>query len=397
MSRGQRARLLVSYTLLLLIDQAFLYAYSVAVFRILGSGLTASMYVSIGYIPRVILLIPGGILSDRIGCGKAFVFSNALRVVCYVIGCVVIGYSQDPLLILLLLSIALGVVDALFLPSSQALPRLIADRLEVAALQGRFSAAQKIAMVTSIVFGTMLSDRLDSVFCIALIAFASLASSLFVPAGLVSYGVPKDSNTRGCPSRAFNVSMRREEALNLVLIFFAELLSASITGYGLISLIGSRGDGEWALGIIQGMASIGGVLGAFLAAWILGRASGNMANVVVRASTSSLLILGLSSACMLALSKIAGLSAANFVFGVATGLLSTMLVTRFVTAVDSGHVGAAMSTMSLVAFGAAPIAVFLSGALEEYVSIGAVFAAVFLGAILMAGLLMREHAFIMAR
>ena len=118
-------RLLGGATLSALGDQVWYVALSYAAVRA-GSPAAAGVVLSVSAIPRLLLVLFGGVIVDRFDARKLMIGSDSLRaVVC--LGAALVATATSPGLGLLAgVAVVFGVVDALFMPASVALrPRLL--------------------------------------------------------------------------------------------------------------------------------------------------------------------------------------------------------------------------------------------------------------------------------
>ncbi|KXK61569.1 hypothetical protein AWW66_12955 [Micromonospora rosaria] len=107
-------------------------------------GLLAGLVLTATNLPRVLLVLVGGSVADRVGPGRVLVGTGVAMVV--VTGALAVGASRvgDPAVLLLAAGFAIGVVDAFHLPASGTVPRLL---VPPAALVPAMSARQVVGQV----------------------------------------------------------------------------------------------------------------------------------------------------------------------------------------------------------------------------------------------------------
>lgn len=105
-------------------DQVYYVALSWVAVRIASPG-TAGMLLAVSAVPRLLLMLSGGVLVDRTEPRRLMMVSDLARaVVCLAAAAVALRQASIPLLVVV--ALAFGVADAVFLPAAGALqPRLL--------------------------------------------------------------------------------------------------------------------------------------------------------------------------------------------------------------------------------------------------------------------------------
>jgi MFS family permease len=107
------------------------------------SGLLAGLVLTAVNLPRALLLLVGGAVSDRVGAWKVMIAGDGIMVV--VTGALAAGVWAvgHPAWLLLASAFAIGLVDAFYLPPSGSMPRrLVPSRVLSRAMSARQLAAQ---------------------------------------------------------------------------------------------------------------------------------------------------------------------------------------------------------------------------------------------------------------
>ncbi|MER5456138.1 MFS transporter [Micromonospora sp. NPDC002389] len=107
-------------------------------------------------LPRALLLLVGGAVADRVGAWRVMVASDAVMVAVTVALAAAAWSSTDPRLPLLLAAVAIGVVDAFYLPSTGSMPR----RLVPPAALARAMSARQLAGQLALLAGPSLGGLL---------------------------------------------------------------------------------------------------------------------------------------------------------------------------------------------------------------------------------------------
>ena len=109
-------------------------------------GAFAGLVLTAINLPRVLLLLAGGALADRVGAWRVMIVADtAMAALMLVLAGAALTWGEQPWL-LLGAALAVGIVDAFYLPSSGALPRLLVSGPGLArALSARQLAGQVVA------------------------------------------------------------------------------------------------------------------------------------------------------------------------------------------------------------------------------------------------------------
>lgn len=142
-----RNAFLTSYGLGVVADQVFYVALSWYAFAATGSDIATGAVVSLGALPRALLLLPGGIVADRFGHRIVSVVSGFMRAALLAIVVAFCGMSAPSVTLLPAAAIAFGVIEAFYLPSTQSIVAEVAEPEELERTQGLFSAVQKVGIV----------------------------------------------------------------------------------------------------------------------------------------------------------------------------------------------------------------------------------------------------------
>ncbi|MFV2100991.1 MFS transporter [Micromonospora sp. LOL_024] len=106
-------------------------------------GSFAALVLTAITLPRVLLLLVGGAVADRVGAWPVMVGSDAAMILVMVALAGAVWSSSDPRLPLLLTAMAIGIVDAFYLPSTGSVPRLLVSPVALArAMSARHLAGQ---------------------------------------------------------------------------------------------------------------------------------------------------------------------------------------------------------------------------------------------------------------
>ena len=141
-------KLLIGGTISLLGDQFYLVALPWLVLQQTGSAATMGAILMAGAIPRAVLMLMGGALTDRISPRKIMMGTALARTICVTVIGMLIWTELLQTWQLYALAVAFGIADAFAAPAAQAfLPSLLKREQMVTAL----SVSQSTAQLTTIV------------------------------------------------------------------------------------------------------------------------------------------------------------------------------------------------------------------------------------------------------
>ncbi|WP_345894403.1 MFS transporter [Olsenella uli] len=355
---GPRGAFLVSYGMGVVADQVFYVALSWYALVATDSDIATGAIVSLGALPRALLLLPGGMLADRLGHRVSSVISGLVRAAVLAVAAALCGASGPSVAALSAMAVAFGAIEALYLPGTQSIVADVAAPDELERTQGLFSAVQKAGTVLAPALAGWAVRVLEPrtlLWCVCLIA---LASSLTLAVG------PRREEAVGGPvpqvsTRAALGGILRDPVIArcLALILVAEFAAAGITGTGYALLSAQKG---W------DAAQMGSVLSLYGA----GAAVSALAVAAARPRRTSAWIGSSTAVCgvAFAVSGVFGLPAARFaalVAGLGVGVSSTLLLTTYLSRIRDGLVATALSVMSLAAFGTTSLSYVLFGAVSS--------------------------------
>ncbi|MEV6815969.1 MFS transporter [Micromonospora sp. NPDC051296] len=145
-------------------------------------GRFAALVLTAINLPRVLLLLVGGAVADRVGAWRVMIISVAAMVVVTVALAVAASSAADPRLPLLLTALAIGIVDAFYLPSAGSMPR----RLVPPAALARAMSARQVAGQLAVFAGPPLGSLVLAAAGLAGVALANAAGFLVVLSILVA-------------------------------------------------------------------------------------------------------------------------------------------------------------------------------------------------------------------
>lgn len=364
-------------------DQFHIVALAWLVLDLTQSGLAlGTVLIAIG-VPRAILILPFGVLADRLPARTMMVGAHLARgvLVGAMAALVVTGTASIPLLALL--GILFGIADAAFVPAQQAfLPRTLeSDQLPSgnALLQGTMQLtgiiAPPLAGAAIAVVGTGTAFVVDSLSFFAAAAIVLMISARGVPAmrrsapaAAASDDAPTEpidlTGTPAAPATSFVAQLR--EGIGYVLADPALRLTLLISLVMNFALGGPSAVGmPWLAEIRFDAGPVG--LGSLTAGFAIGALAGTVlaGNVTHGAQGRRLLgTLGVSGVAMLVVAfapSIWVVFAALGVMGLSIGYTNIVALSWLQRRVDPGMVGHVMAIVMLMGFGITPLSYALAG------------------------------------
>ena len=366
----QYLRFLGGATMSALGDQVWYVTLSYVAVRTVSPA-AAGMVLSISSVPRLLLVLFGGVIVDRFDARKLMVGSDAFcAAVC--LGFAAFAASVSPGLgLLAAIAVVFGVVDAVFLPASAALrPRLLEPH-QYSGAAALYTLTGRLALTVGAPLGGMVA------------ASAGLAAALVVDAAtfLVSMAAllsvrprPRAADTVESAKEPFFQSfvaglayLRRHAVLGPLMVWLT-LTSIGFVGplnVGAALLATRRGWGGTGIGLLLTGFGVGAALGAVL----MTRVRGGLGTWLAVAGA----LQGAAGASMALVPTLWLAVAATGVMGVlssAIGIPATVLTQAETDDAFRGRVG---SVNTLISLGIVPLTMGLMGAVVGAVGLRAAF------------------------
>lgn len=363
-------------------DQFHFVALAWLVLQLTGSGLALGTVLTAAAIPRVILMLLGGAIADRIE-PKALIFrSNALRALVVGIVAALIISGRVELWQLVVMAVIFGAVDAFFYPAvSTFLPLLVpSDRLTAA--NGLFQATSQLigligpaaAGITVALIGTSLAFVLDAAsFAVAAIAITLVHGGLRAattrttfdaePAAADAAADPPEPQPSIWRSIREGASYTFRDPALRTLIILAAAINFAFTGpiaVGLPWLAANRFDaGSIGFGIMISGFGAGALIGAVLAGSVKPvRHRGAMLLGLAALLGVGLGLIGIAPDVLI----VTGLM---FVMGLGVGFINVNVITWIQQRTETAILGRVMSLLMLGSQGVGPVSLVVTGVLID--------------------------------
>ncbi len=139
-------RWLAAYGASLVGDQLWFMALSWQAVEASGAA-AAGLVVTLGTVPRAILMLPGGSIADRFGARRVVIASDLVRCLVMVAAAATVALAAPGIALLAVVALLFGAVDALFMPAVGAMPATLTTPDQYARVQGLRSLANRCAAV----------------------------------------------------------------------------------------------------------------------------------------------------------------------------------------------------------------------------------------------------------
>lgn len=373
-------------------DQFYMIALPWLTLQLTGSGLALATVAALGGIPRAILMLVGGVFTDRYSPRTVMLVSNVLRILLTAFVTVTVLTHTIQLWMLLITSFLFGVVDAFFFPAQSAiLPQIVAkDQLEsgnaltqitgmLAMFIGPALAGLMIATLSGVANldalkasgGAAATEGVGMALAFDTLTFIAAAAALWLMKGGRTVLLPKDRQGKGIRGMLSSISEGIHIVWNHFLMRNLIIVSTAINflftgpmGVGLPVLVNKQyGEGADALGYILSAYGMGALVGALLAGALpTPRHIGIAAMLLIAFAGATLGLFGVVST-VLAASLIA------ILMGLTIGYVNVMTFSGIQKLVAPEAMGRVMSFMMLASFGLGPISNMVAGFLvDNYLS-----------------------------
>ena len=344
-------------------DQFYLVGLPWLTLRMGGDGLTLGAVLMTAAVPRALLMLLGGAVSDRLSPRQVMLASNGLRAIAVGLLTWLVAAGSIEFAHLYLLAALFGTVDAFYHPSLMAIvPSLVAkDRLEPA--NALVQGSEQLAMLVGPALAGVLiaAAGLTPAFGLDALTFLFTVTTLLAMRVPARTGEREHANVleqiRSGLGYAFRAPVMR------VMLIAVALLNLAITGpasVGLPLLAEQRFGGPASFGVM--MSAFGGstLVGALLAGSLLRRLPlGRLMTLAPLLFAGALAAVGFATTLPVTLAALA-------VMGLGAGALNVRAVAWLQGETDPAFRGRVMSLVMFASVGLAPLSLVAAGALAAY-------------------------------
>jgi MFS family permease len=355
------------------------------VLKLTGSGFTLGAVMMTAGIPRALLMLVGGIISDRLSPRSTLLLSNLARAV--IVSCMAALVWTDSMRMewLLLLVFLFGMADAFFYPAYMAIVPSVVEAEKIAPANSLMqSSAQLMVLVGPALAGVVIATSGVAQ------AFGVDSLSFIVAAVMLSlvHVERSSAHSAGAPRAGILDSMREglrytwDDGFIRGIVLITAVTNLAFTGpfaVGTALIANDKFHSAASLGIMLSASGAGALLGALAAGvWRPARRRGVF--ILMFPVTIAVGLVGMAMAPNLATAA-AVRAAINFTTGFMNVFITTLLQQRIAPNVR----GRVMSVVMLSMFGLLPFSFLLAGTVSQFGAAFLFFAAagfVFAGALL---------------
>jgi MFS family permease len=324
----------------------------------LGSPALAGLVLACAAVPRAVLLLFGGAVTDRVDARRLMLATDVSRIVVLVAALATIAARGLSAPVLIAIGVLFGIADAFYNPASGSFPRQLVAAEDLPRLSGIRQLLGRFATIGGGPIGLALVawKGFNAALVADAVSFAVIAAALVVVrprwARERSIGRSVLHDVRGGLSYVFRTPHVRDlvVALSGLNVFGGPVLSIGIA----LRTTQQHWDPRW-LGIMTGCIGAGAVLGTLGA--LVGRPR--------RPVRFGLMLMFVQAAACAAVGVLnfPGEIVAMLVVGITAGLASPMLAGTVQAVVNERYLGRTSAVLGLADTGLAPLALAGFGAL----------------------------------
>lgn len=343
-------------------DQFYLVALPWLVLQLTGSSVALGTVLMLAAVPRALLMLMGGAISDRVSPRRVVLLTASARAI-LVAAIAILGWSNALLLWhVYILAFAFGVADAFAIPALQALLPVLVAREQLTQANSMLQSSMQLTMITGPApagiiiktLGTMWAFFIDAVSFLFIIAPLSVIPDPPKP--------PEHQSSRGVwHTMVEGVRYVHADTAMRTLIGFGIALNFCILGpimVGLAAIAKNQFNSATAYGVMFSAFALGGLAGSLSAGMRKQHRRGVMILFVGGTLGILLAMVGL-------LHTLIGLCIVMFLMGIASGYSNVHMTAWYQERVQASMMGRVMSLRMFAVFGLMPVSLAVAGFLAE--------------------------------
>ena len=348
-------------TISLLGDQFYFVALPWLVLQQTGSAVAMGAIMMAGAIPRALLMLMGGAVSDRMSARKIMIATAMARTICVTVIGVLVWLRVVRIWELYALAVSFGVADAFAAPAQTAYMPSLVKREQIVAAS---SVSQSTTQVTTIV-GQIPAGFVIKTLGVAWAFFVDAISFFFIIGALWKLpDPPKPQTVRKPMLHAIAEGIRyvtKDVPLRslMLLVLILNFCIAGPVSIGLAYMAKTRFGSPTVYGIAISAVAAGSLLGALLAGVWKIRRRGVMIILVSLALGVCLGSIGL-------LGKVWSIASVLLIMGVAAGLINIHIGAWIMQRIDVAVRGRVASVLMLGSVGITPLSLAVAGFLVAW-------------------------------
>ncbi|AYG85198.1 hypothetical protein DWB77_07415 [Streptomyces hundungensis] len=367
-------RLIVGQGLAAVVDALFLIWLTLFVLELAEPGMATGFVLVAAALPRAVLLLPGGVLVDRLGPARIATGAAWLRVAVLLAFGALVSFTSPSVVTVALLAGVLGGADAAYFPAALALVPAVVPTERLARVNALVQSAESGGDLVgpAVAAGVVAVVGFDATLwgIAALAALAAVALSLprrAVWGGERAGGAAEPDPVGGqqvSSARALGAGLRyawREPVVRGMLAAIA-LINITVVGPVLVGgavLAGQRLGGAGSLGIVLSGFGAGSLAGALTAGW---RSPARRGWTVV----GGVATIGAGMAGLAAVTHVVAATAVVSLIGLGSAFLGVVVVATLQERVPRQLLGRVLSLVVLATVAFDPFSYLLAGVLVPF-------------------------------
>ncbi|WP_431936050.1 MFS transporter [Micromonospora sp. RP3T] len=328
-----------------------------------GSGLALGVTLLVGGLPRLVLILLGGALTDRFDPRWVMVASYGVRASVTALLAVPVALGTVQLWHILLARLLSGAVDALFLPAVSTMVPLSVEPDEVTAANSAhrtvFSIGTIVGPAVAGVFIGGLGSLPPLLLCAALFAVAALLALRVRPRRPREVPPARTGLLRAVAAGSGYVWRTGEIRVLVVLLLVLNLALTGPMNVGVPGLAREAYDSPQMMGWLFAAFGVGTLVGS-MTAGVLPAAPRPGVRLALLGGLNGAAVIGIG----IAPGALTGLAFATTV-GVTGGLAAVLTAAALQSAAAPEYLGRVMSWYALTGYGTAPLSALLTGVLLD--------------------------------
>lgn len=351
-------------TVSLLGDEIFVVAVIWEAMSLTRSTVAQGTFFALLAIPRLALLLVGGVISDRWNRVHIMIAADTCRAVLITALAIISLSGHIQLWHLYGFAVAFSIIDAFFWPAAKALlPTLVPP-----SLLGRANGLVNLSAQMNVVLGSMIGGLLVGAvgsgagFAVDAVTFLVSVASLvlvllYLPAGAVTHSGQRQEFWRSLTEGLRYAFAQPYLRAMLLCGSVVNLALIGPSGLALPHLMRDAGLGPDQFGFLRAALGAGSILGAILLSFFPpARRRGRMVFAAVA-------LAGLAWGSIIAIPGLAGMAVTLAVFGVCFAVMATVGATLLQTVTEPAMLGRVGSIWTFSGLGLEPVSYLLTGAL----------------------------------
>ena len=350
-------------------DHFYFVALPFLILELTGSDLAVGTVLMTAAIPRAILMLVGGAVTDRYTPRNVMLASNVCRGVLVALLAALVATDTVVVWHLYAVALAFGTADAFFFPAFTAIvPRVVADTTKLAPANGLLQTSANTTTLVGPAAGGVVVASLGTAaalgFDVTTFAFSALMLWLIrlPPSAAASGAEPGAERARVTDAIREGLGyVWRDRGLRALIVTAAVIGFASQGPLvvGLTTLADERFAGPTSFGAMISAAGAGAVLGSLFGGLVGTRLNRRLA-IVAAWTVTGLVIAGLGFA-----ESVAAAAVLAGIMGAGGAVVNVMLMTWLQARTEPSLLGRVMSVVMFAAVGLTPLSYAVAGFVAE--------------------------------